>query len=59
MVQSRKDQNIVRTFTIHDQSHEFSSLESMNNQGKDVIKGMQPRFVYHSTFLDYYEPLED
>jgi hypothetical protein len=31
----------------------------MNNQGKDVIKGMQPRFVYHSTFLDYYEPVED
>ncbi len=31
----------------------------MTNQGKDVTKGIQPRFVYQSTFPNYYELVED
>ncbi len=31
----------------------------MNNQGRDVTGGIQPKFVYQSTSLDYYEPVED
>jgi hypothetical protein len=31
----------------------------VNSQGKDVIGGMQPKFVYQSTFPDYYELVED
>ncbi len=31
----------------------------MISRGRDVTRGIQPRFVYQSTFLDYYEPVED
>jgi hypothetical protein len=31
----------------------------VTNQGKDVTKGIQPRFVYQSTFPNYYELVED
>ncbi len=30
----------------------------MINQGKDVIGGIQPKFVYRSTSPNYYEPME-
>ncbi len=30
----------------------------MTNQGWDVIGGIQPRFVYQSASLVYYEPME-
>jgi hypothetical protein len=31
----------------------------VTSQGRDVIGGIQPRFVYQSTFPNYYEPAED
>jgi len=31
----------------------------MNSQRKDVTKSIQPRFMYQSTSLDYYELVED
>ncbi len=31
----------------------------MNNQGRDVTKGLQPKFVYQSTFPHYFELVED
>jgi hypothetical protein len=30
----------------------------MISQRRDVIKGIQPKFVYQSTSLDYYELVE-
>ncbi len=30
----------------------------MTNRRRDVIRGIQPRFVYQSAFPDYYEPME-
>jgi hypothetical protein len=27
----------------------------MISQGRDVTRSIQPRFVYQSTFIDYYE----
>ncbi len=31
----------------------------MTSRRKDIIGGIQSRFVYESTSLDYYEPMED
>ncbi len=31
----------------------------MNSQGRDVTRGIQPKFVYQSTSPDYYEPVEN
>jgi hypothetical protein len=31
----------------------------MTSQGRDVIIGIQPKFVYQSTFPNYYELVED
>jgi hypothetical protein len=31
----------------------------MNSQRRDVTKSIQPRFMYQSTSLDYYELVED
>ncbi len=31
----------------------------MISQGKDVIRDIQPRFVYQSTSPNNYEPMED
>jgi hypothetical protein len=31
----------------------------MTSQGWDVTRGIQPKFVYHSTSLNYYELVED
>jgi hypothetical protein len=41
------------------QPHEISSLESGNSQRRDVIRGIQPRFVYQYPFPNYYELVED
>jgi hypothetical protein len=30
----------------------------VTNQGRDVTRGIQPGFVYQSTFPDYYELME-
>jgi hypothetical protein len=58
VVNSRRDQNRVRTSTILDQPHEISSPKSLTNRGKHVIGGIQPKFVYQFTSLDYYELME-
>jgi len=59
MVQSQRDQDGVGTFVVHNQLHEISNPQSVNNQRKDVIGGIQPRFVYESTSPFYYEPVEN
>ncbi len=58
MVQSRKNQNRAKTFVVPGQLQEISSLESVINQGRDVTRGTQPKFVYQSTSPDYYELME-
>ncbi len=59
MTQSQRDQDEVRTSVVLDQPQEISSLKSMNSWGKDVTRGIQPRFMYQCTFPNYYEPMED
>jgi hypothetical protein len=59
MVQSRRDQNGVRTFTIPNQSQEISSPKLVNSRGKDVTGGIQPKFMYQSAFPDYYKLVEN
>jgi hypothetical protein len=48
MVQSQRDQDKARTSTLPNQTQ-----ESMIIQGKDVMKGVRPKFVYQSSY--YYE----
>ncbi len=57
MVQNRRDQARARTFVVDDQPHDISSPESVTSWGEDVIKGIQPRFVYQTIFPNYYEPI--
>ncbi len=59
MVQSQRDQNGTWTSIVPNQSQEISSLKLVNSQGKDVIRGIPPRFVYQFASLDYYKPMED
>ncbi len=59
MVQSRRDQNGVKSSIILNQLPEISSLKLVNNQGRDIIGGIQSRFVYQFSFPDCYEPMED
>jgi len=59
MVQIRRNQDGVRAFEVFDQMQEISSLKSLTNQRRDVIGGIQPMFMYQSTFLDHYELVED
>jgi hypothetical protein len=40
VVQSRRDQDKVGTFVIHNQLQEISNPQSVNNQRKDVIGGI-------------------
>jgi len=58
VVQSRKDQDKAGTFVVLDHSQEISSPESMTNLGRDVIGGIQPRFMYECASPNYYEPME-
>jgi hypothetical protein len=58
MVQNRTNQDGVGTSLVPDQLHEISSPESVTNQRRGVIIGIQPKFVYEFTFLDYYELME-
>jgi hypothetical protein len=44
---------------VLDQLSKISSLEVIISQGRDIIRGVQSRFVYLSTFPYYYEPMED
>ncbi len=59
VVQSQRVQDEARTSIVLNQLQEISSPKSMINQGRDVTKGIQPMFVYKSTSLDYYEPMEN
>ncbi len=58
MVQSCRDQDKVGISIVLDQPQEISSLKSVTSWGRDVTWGIQPRFVYQSASLDYYEPME-
>ncbi len=59
VVQSKKDQDEAWTFVVPDQPLEISNLESVNSRRRDVTRGIQPKFVYESRFLNYYEPMKD
>jgi hypothetical protein len=59
VVQNHRDQNGVGTSVVFDQPHEISSLKLVINQGRDIIGGTQPRFVYQYTVQNYYELMED
>ncbi len=56
MVQSCKDQDKAWTSIVLNQSHGISSLKSVTSWRKDITGVIQPKFVYQSTSLDYYEP---
>jgi hypothetical protein len=58
VVQSQRDQDEVGISIVPNQPQEISSPKLVINQGKDVTRGIQPRFVYQSTFPNYYEPME-
>jgi hypothetical protein len=46
MVQNHRDQDGVGTFVVFDKSHKISSPKLVINQRRDIIGGIQPRFVY-------------
>jgi hypothetical protein len=46
VVQNHRDQDKVSTFVVLWQLHEISSLESMTNRRRDVIRNIQPKFMY-------------
>ncbi len=58
VVQSRRNRNKVGTSVVLDQLQEISSPKLMTSKGRDVIGGIQPRFVYQSAFVDCYESVE-
>jgi isopentenyl phosphate kinase len=58
VVQNCSDQDEVGKFVVRNQLQEISSLELVTSPRKDVTGGIQPKFVYHSTSLDYYELME-
>ncbi len=58
VVQNHRDQDGARTSVIPNQSKEISSLESVISWNRDVIGGIQPRFMYQSTSPYYYELME-
>ncbi len=59
VVYNQIDQDGVSTSIILDQSQEISSPKLMNSRGRDVIGGIQPRFMYQFAFKIYYELMED
>ncbi len=58
VVQNHRNQDGAWTSIIIYQPQEISSLESVTSQGRDVTRGIEPRFVYQITSLNYYEPVE-
>ncbi len=48
----------VGTSILYDQPQGFSSPELVTRQGRDIIGGIQPMFVYQYASPDYYEPVE-
>jgi hypothetical protein len=59
VVQSRRNQHRVKTSIVFDQPQRMSSPKLVTNRGRDVRRGIQPKFVYQSTSLDYYETVEN
>ncbi len=59
VVQSRKYQDEAKTFVILGQPHEISSPVTMTSGRRDIIGGIQSRFVYQSTFPNYYESMKN
>ncbi len=58
MVQNYRNQDGVGTSIVPDQLQEISSPELMTSWRKGVTRGIQHRFVYEFTSLNYYEPME-
>ncbi len=58
VVQSCRDLDKAGNFVVPNQPQEISSPESVTSPQKDVTRCIQPKFVYHSTSLDYYESME-
>jgi hypothetical protein len=58
VVQSHRNQDKTWTFVVLKQPQEISSLELVTSQGRDVTKGIQPKFVYQFSSPNYYEPME-
>ncbi len=46
VVQNQRDQDGARTFVVPDQPLKISSPESIISQGRNIIRGIQSRFVY-------------
>jgi hypothetical protein len=59
VVKNKKNQFGIGTPAVLNQPQEISSLELVKNKRRDVTGGIQPKFVYQSAFLDYYELVED
>jgi len=58
MVHNCKDQDGVGTFVVLGQPQEISSPKLMTSRRREVIRGIQPRFVYQSAYTNYYELVE-
>jgi hypothetical protein len=58
MVQNHKDQDGAGSSIVLDQSQEISSSKLVISQGKDVIRGIQPMFVYQYASTNYCELME-
>jgi hypothetical protein len=58
MVQIHRDQDEAGSSIVLDQSQEISSSKLVISQGKDVIRGIQPMFVYQYASTNYCELME-
>jgi hypothetical protein len=57
VVQIHKDQDGVGAYVILDQP--LSSSKLVTSKGRDIIRGIQSRFVYQFASPNYYEPMEE
>ncbi len=46
------------TYVVSNQPKDISNTESVTNRGRDVIGGIQPKFMCQSTSPCYYELVE-
>ncbi len=58
LIQSHRDQDKTRTSVVCDQMPKISSPKSITNRKKDIIVGIESKFVCYFTSLDYYEPMK-
>jgi hypothetical protein len=58
VVQNHRDQDGARILVVPNHPWEILSPESMTNQGRDVTRGIQPKFVHQFSSADYYELVE-